>query len=706
MAYTKTNWVNNTTPLNATNMNKIEEGIAAVDKAVEAVKNGYLPLSGGTLTGMVYINENFFAKKDVNIDGFLTCHKIVSKDGIQCNGISVSGGISIGDVLDARIFYGENISLNAMDSSEHLDINTNSISYENVDNPASWTFTGISDSTGTSSTVAVSQKCLNDNYMPKAGGVAFSNPIAINGNLDMYGTISFPDAPYSNKLTAIVDDKGTSSTTAVSQKCLNDNYIPFDNIPTLKRHLDIPIGTYSVIFTNSTGNGNSVSINGNRIDVSDNTNEQTLTINQSNISYGNSNGESWTFSGISDSKGTSSTVAVSQKCLSDNYIAKTSAAVSAAINLLPAGTSAPVDADYYVCQSVGGGTTDTTYYRRPMSYLWSYINGKVGSSYLPLSGGTLTGALTATKFTGDGSGLTSIPAGNLTGTINAARLPDLSGKYLPISGGTLTGSLEAVGSISVSGNLSVNISDGAGVSVSDGQNAVLLSQAGLEDPTGTWAFTGISDAKGTSSTLAVSQKCLNDNYLALSGGTITGDTTVMGSTGQYGIKFTNGDIQFLSDGGATVGGTITGISSSKGTSTTRAMSEKGVADNYLAKSDISNTTGTDTTKVPSLKCLNDNYLPLSGGSVNGTLNAESLNVNETALLLGGANIQSNTDIYGHLKIKTDDGTEYLTLSQNSIQYSNTNTNINWTFAGTVFSTTDLTAGTSALPDNQLYFVYE
>lgn len=180
----------------------------------------------------------------------------------------------------------------------------------------------------------------------------------------------------------------------------------------------------------------------------------------------------------------------------------------------------------------------------------------------------------------------------------------------------------------------------------------------------------------------------------------------MGSTGQYGIKFTNGDIQFLSDGGATVGGTITGISSSKGTSTTRAMSEKGVADNYLAKSDISNTTGTDTTKVPSLKCLNDNYLPLSGGSVNGTLNAESLNVNETALLLGGANIQSNTDIYGHLKIKTDDGTEYLTLSQNSIQYSNTNTNINWTFAGTVFSTTDLTAGTSALPDNQLYFVYE
>lgn len=84
--------------------------------------------------------------------------------------------------------------------------------------------------------------------------------------------------------------------------------------------------------------------------------------------------------GISDTKGTSSTLAASLKCLNDNY--------------------------------------------------------------LPLTGGTLTGALTATKFTGNGSGLTSIPAGQLTGTINSDRLPDLSSKYLPLTGGTLTGDLE------------------------------------------------------------------------------------------------------------------------------------------------------------------------------------------------------------------------------------------------------------------------
>lgn len=357
MAYTKTNWVNNTTPLNATNMNKIEEGIAAVDTAVEAVKNGYLSLSGGTMTGTL-IGSSIVLSNDIQID---------KNDG---TGIEI---LSEGSIL----FFAKDHILDS-------------------------TITGISDSKGTSSTLVASLKCLNDNYLPLSGGT-------ITGPLTVMGNIS-------------IDDSGGSIWVPAVYAGPTSSYATF--------------------------------ISSDRITFPDNRGEITS---------------------VSDSTGTSSTVIVSQKCLSDNYIAKTSAAVSAAINLLPAGTSAPVDADYYVCQSVGGGTTDTTYYRRPMSYLWSYINGKLGNSYLPISGGTLTGALTATKFTGDGSGLTSIPAGSLTGTIAEARLPDLSGKYLPISGGTLTGSLAAVGSISVSGNLNVSMSDGAGVVVSDGQNAVLLS---------------------------------------------------------------------------------------------------------------------------------------------------------------------------------------------------------------------------------------
>lgn len=55
--------------------------------------------------------------------------------------------------------------------------------------------------------------------------------------------------------------------------------------------------------------------------------------------------------------------------------------LSTMINTLSTGTATPVDADYYVCQYAGGGTSTTTYHRRPMSALWSYIKGKADSVY-------------------------------------------------------------------------------------------------------------------------------------------------------------------------------------------------------------------------------------------------------------------------------------------------------------------------------------
>ena len=58
--------------------------------------------------------------------------------------------------------------------------------------------------------------------------------------------------------------------------------------------------------------------------------------------------------------------------------------VSNAINQLSIGTSAPDDEDYYISQYVNGGTTTTSYHRRPMSALWSYIKGKADSTYSAL----------------------------------------------------------------------------------------------------------------------------------------------------------------------------------------------------------------------------------------------------------------------------------------------------------------------------------
>ena len=59
--------------------------------------------------------------------------------------------------------------------------------------------------------------------------------------------------------------------------------------------------------------------------------------------------------------------------------------VSKAINQLTTGSSTPSDADYYVSQYIGGGTTTVTYHRRPMSALWAYIKGKADSVYAKAS---------------------------------------------------------------------------------------------------------------------------------------------------------------------------------------------------------------------------------------------------------------------------------------------------------------------------------
>ena len=59
--------------------------------------------------------------------------------------------------------------------------------------------------------------------------------------------------------------------------------------------------------------------------------------------------------------------------------------LNAMINTLDATTTAPTDNDYFVSQYVGGGTTHTTYHRRPISTLWSYIKGKADKVYAALS---------------------------------------------------------------------------------------------------------------------------------------------------------------------------------------------------------------------------------------------------------------------------------------------------------------------------------
>lgn len=50
------------------------------------------------------------------------------------------------------------------------------------------------------------------------------------------------------------------------------------------------------------------------------------------------------------------------------------------MNSLDTGSSTPADADYYISQYVSGGTSTTTYHRRPMSALWAYIKSKIDAN--------------------------------------------------------------------------------------------------------------------------------------------------------------------------------------------------------------------------------------------------------------------------------------------------------------------------------------
>ena len=87
--------------------------------------------------------------------------------------------------------------------------------------------------------------------------------------------------------------------------------------------------------------------------------------------------------------------------------ASKSALTSSLINSLSTELSTPVDADYYVAQHQNGGTSNTSFVRRPVSALWEYIKNKI-SSVLGLTASAYSGkaatAGTADKAVADKSG--------------------------------------------------------------------------------------------------------------------------------------------------------------------------------------------------------------------------------------------------------------------------------------------------------------
>lgn len=149
------------------------------------------------------------------------------------------------------------------------------------------------------------------------------------------------------------------------------------------------------------------------------------------------------------------------------------------MNALDTGSSTPADADYYISQYVNGGSTTTTYHRRPMSALWEYIKSKI-SSILGLTATTYSGSaakvnnhtvnsdvpsnavftdtVTTATTSGSGNAVTAITASN--GALTVTKGTTFLTSHQDISGKANVTAVAASASISNTGLITYKNSSG------------------------------------------------------------------------------------------------------------------------------------------------------------------------------------------------------------------------------------------------------
>lgn len=199
---------------------------------------------------------------------------------------------------------------------------------------------------------------------------------------------------HSNKETL---DNTTASFTTELETAIGNAYVkPEDGIPktdlsedvaasldladsALQEETQLTLGT-------TTGSGNavtSISVDNHKITLS----KETTFLTASDIEGKADSATTLAGYGITDAKIEDGTVTLGSNTItpvtdvSDKLNVSgnngTADGVSALLNQLTTGTSVPKDEDWYISQYVEGGTTTTTFHRRPIKYLFSYIKGKL-----------------------------------------------------------------------------------------------------------------------------------------------------------------------------------------------------------------------------------------------------------------------------------------------------------------------------------------
>lgn len=268
--------------------------------------------------------------------------------------------------------------------------------------------------------------------------------------------------------------------------------------------------------------------------------------------------------------------------------------VSKAINKLSTGTATPSDTDYYVSQYAGGGTNTTSYHRRPVSALWSYIKNKADSVYAS-AGHTHTANQVVTSL-----GLGKYNAASTWGTINAANGYTLRcGMDQTGGGGIAIGEKSGRTSIQIDGEFYAN----------EGQKRLAHID---EIPTSLPANGGNSSTVNghtVNSNVPANAKFTDTVY---SHPTSSGNKHIPsgGSSGQI--------LRWAADGTATWGSdnnTIYNTGTTSVSGLTKLYTGTGSAtDGTMTQSAI---TSALNSKAPSSHT--HNYLPLSGGTVDGPI---------------------------------------------------------------------------------------
>lgn len=356
--------------------------------------------------------------------------------------------------------------------------------------------------------------------------------------------------------------------------------------------------------------------------------------------------------------------------------------LSAMINGLDEATATPSDADYFVSQYAGGGTTNTSYFRRPVSALWNFIKSKlatvaISGSYNDLSNkpsipsvgnGTVTikqNGASKGSFTMNQSGSTTIEltdnntntwrdvVNNLASTATDKSLSAAQGKILnesKLMHKTINTSKTDFNSLTETGIYHITITDALNAPVSNHGTLYVDAIVGTKyqvfmgDTVTDRIFKRIYNGTNKAWTAWTTQKLTDTvythpNYTAKSSGfyKVTVDSTghVSGT-----VAVTKGDITALgipstnttySTGTASTSG-ITKLYTGTGTATDGTMTQSAIKSALDGKSNTGHThddryyTETEINNKLSGKANTNHthsYLPLSGGTLTGDVGVTS-----------------------------------------------------------------------------------